>query len=129
MAVSTKGGRVTIQISGSAEGAIALAARAKLDIDPSLVEIAAGANQDGTGWRTVKAVLVEAKVTFDRGIGLAWDAAMMLDNYDVTFVEDDVGVTHLFTGATFVGKPSLSTETGEVSGVSIQTDTYSVLGL
>lgn len=124
--MDTKGGRVTIQASGS-DGAFLLSTRGKLTLDVSTVEIAAGANNDGTGYRTVKPTLAKAGLTFEVPDGIAIDTAFMLDTYDVTFSEDDVGATHLFTGATFTGRPSKDTETGEVSGLSIETDTYMAL--
>ena len=120
--MNTTGGRVTLSINGQT-----ISARAKADIEPSGVEIAAGANLDGTGYRTIKPVLSTINLSFDRGQGFKWDTTMMTQSVSCTFIEDDVGVTHLFTAGSFTGRPSINTETGEVSGVKIESDQYQQL--
>ena len=120
--MDTKGGRCSIEINGST-----YSARAKATIMPSRVSRENGVNLDGTGYSTIKPALAGIDLTFDRGLGIVWDEALMLTELNVTFVEDDLGVTHLFTGAAFEGATSLDTETGEVSGLSIRTDKYQVI--
>jgi tail tube protein len=117
--MDTKGGRCTMTINGQS-----FSARAKATINPSTVNRKNGANWDGKGYSTVTPKLAKLSLTFDRGSGVKWDAAMMLQEVNVTFSEDDTGVTHLFTGSRWDGDPSIDTETGEVTGLSIETDRY-----
>jgi hypothetical protein len=118
--MDTKGGRYSIDINGRV-----FSGRGEATINPSTVSITAGANMDGTAYRTIAPKLASLELTFDRGSGFKWDAAMLLEEVNVTFIEDDVGVTHLFTKASWVGEgASINTATGEVSGISVQTDRY-----
>jgi len=118
--MDTKGGRYSLDIDGQT-----FSGRAKATINPSNVELANEANQDGTGYTTVKPGLYGIELTFDRGSGIKWNAAMLLKKVNVTFREDDVGLTHYLTGARWQGKPAIDTENGEVSGLSLMSDQYS----
>lgn len=120
--MDTKGGRFTLDINGTT-----YSGRGKATIKPSRVSLSNGANMDGTGYSTVKPVLAELDLTFDRGIGLAWDETLLLQSLDVTFSEDDYGLTHLYTGARWDGDPSIDSETGEVSGLKICSDKYQTI--
>ncbi|GJD65174.1 phage tail tube protein [Methylobacterium frigidaeris] len=119
--MDTKGGRFTLDINGRT-----YSGRGKATIESSTISRENGANMDGTGYSTVKPKLAKLDLTFDRGVGLEWDEAMILADIDVTFVETDLKpkVTHLFTAASWSGTPSIDSETGEVSGLSIETDKY-----
>ncbi|WP_066921701.1 phage tail tube protein [Methylobacterium sp. CCH5-D2] len=117
--MQTTGGRFTAEINGRT-----YKGRGKATIETARVEVAAEANQDGSAFRTVKPKLASCDLTFDRGVGLKWDEALILSDINLTFVETDAKVTHLFTDASWVGTPSLDTETGEVSGLSIKSDKY-----
>jgi hypothetical protein len=119
------GGRITITIGG-----VRYSPRGKATIKPAQVQHAAMTNHDGTVTRSTVAKPAEADLTFDRGQasnGTArpkWDIAFMLPFYDITIAETDVGALHLFTGASIIGEPSIDTETGEVTGLSIATGVY-----
>src|SRR4051812_41596764 len=117
--MDTKGGRISITISGQT-----FTGRGKFSVMPSTVEVKADANQDGSAYRTVKPVLSCLKGSFDRGIGIKWDEAMMLQDIDATFIETDAKVTHLFTTASWANRPEIDSETGEVTGLEIHTDKY-----
>ncbi|GJD51087.1 hypothetical protein OPKNFCMD_3838 [Methylobacterium crusticola] len=119
--MDTKGGRFTLDINGRT-----YSGRGKATVEPARVSRENGVNQNGTGYSTVKPKLAKLDLTFDRGVGLRWDDAMVLAEVDVTFVETDLKtpVTHLYTAASWSGTPSIDTETGEVSGLSIETDKY-----
>lgn len=123
MSMDTKGGRVTIDIDG-----VRYSGRAKAKIMPSTVTMKSGANQDGTGYSTLDPRLAGLETTFDRGLGIKWDATMMLKKMNVTFVETDMSpqVVHLFTNARWDGEPEINTEDGEVTGLKIVTDTYAI---
>lgn len=123
----TSGGRVSTVING-----VVYHARGVITLDPSNIEVSAGANQDGTIYRTVAPRARMAECTFDRlvdidGTPLRWaENIMATDDMPVTFVEDDAtgGLTHILNGAFFVGKPSTDLSTGEVSGLSIAAQNY-----
>ena len=117
--MDTKGGRVSMTGNGQT-----FVGRGAFKVIPSRVEIENFANDDGSGSSTVKPMLAELEGDFDRGTGIAWDETMMLQSWDWTFVEDDVGVTHMFTGARFSGRPTIDTANGQVTGLKIQSDRY-----
>ncbi|MGU3539981.1 phage tail tube protein [Methylobacterium sp. A54F] len=117
--MDTKGGRFTLDMNGRT-----YSGRGKASISPARATRENGVNMDGTGYSNVKPKLASLDLTFDRGVGLKWDEAMMLDELNVTFVETDARVTHLFTNANWSGDPSIDTETGEVSGLKIESDKY-----
>ena len=119
MSMDTKGGRVSIEVNGKM-----YSNRGSAKIDPSVVGITNGANQDGSGYSTVQPKLAMIEIGLDRGTGLKWDATMMLQKINVTFVETDAGITHLFTSARWEGAPQIDTGTGEVTGLKIATDQY-----
>lgn len=117
--MDTKGGRFELTINGRT-----YSGRGKATIKPARAVRENGVNQDGTGYSTVKPMLASLDLSFDRGVGLKWDEAMMLQEIDVTFKETDAGVTHLFTDANWAGEPEIDSENGEVSGLKIETDKY-----
>jgi hypothetical protein len=120
--MDTKGGRYGMNGNGQN-----FTGRGEATIIPSRIEPENFANSDGTGSATVKPMLAEAEITFDRGNGLPWDETMLLQSWDFTFVEKDAGVTHLFTGARFAGRASIKVSNGEVTGLKLQSDQYQVL--
>lgn len=119
------GGRITITIGG-----VRYSPRGKATIKPSQLMHAVQTNHDGTISRSTTAKPAAADLTFDRGKPSSgaqrpkWDQAFMAPFYDVTIAETDVGVLHVFTGASVIGEPVIDTETGEVTGLSIATDNY-----
>ncbi len=117
--MDTKGGRVSVTVNSTT-----FSGRGAAKIESAQVTVKNIANTDGTGSKTVEAKLASLDMTFDRGKGFAWDSAMILEDVDVTFVEDDAGVTHYFTSAAWEGSPTVDTATGEVSGMKIMTDSY-----
>lgn len=110
-----KGGRFTIDINGQR-----YSGRGKATIVPAAATRENVANSDGTKSSMVKARLPSLDLTFDRGVGLKWDESLMLQDLNVTFVETDAKRTHLFTDASFSGEPSIDTDSGEVSGLKIE---------
>lgn len=117
--MDTQGGRLQITIGGTT-----FDCRGKCSVKPAGVQVEAGANWSGKGYKTVKPVLAQCDLSFDRGKGIAWDSNFLLADEDVTIAEIDANVTHYFTAAAKVGTPSIDTETGEVSGVTLQSDKY-----
>ena len=121
--MDTKGGRYSIKIGGTR-----YSGRGKASIKPARATPEADANRDGTGYRTVKSKLAEISLSFDRGPkdqSPRWTEAMLLQNVDVTFTEDDVGLTHYFTAGSWHGDPEIDTDSGEVTGMAVRSDQYS----
>lgn len=112
-----KGGRVSIQITGRN-----FTARSSVTLDPTTVARTNGANRDGTGYSTVAAKLAKADISFDRGerSGIVFNDDLLLENFNATIYEEDAGITHFFTNASWSGSPTLDTESGEISGMSIE---------
>ena len=115
--MDTKGGRISMTGNGQT-----FVGRGAFKVMSTGVELENFANGDGSGSSTVKAVLYALEGDFDRGDGPIWVDSMLLQSWNWTFVEDDVGVTHLFTGARFSGRPTLDTANGQVSGLKVETD-------
>jgi hypothetical protein len=117
------GGRITITLGG-----VRYSPRGSAKIRPSGVSNSIHENHDGTVSRSTMAKAVGAELSFDRGNAAQgtqrprWDTAFMNGFVDVTIREVDVGVLHVFSGATIVGDPVLDSESGEISGLSILTD-------
>ena len=112
-----KGGRISIQIAGRN-----FTARGSVSISPTTVEQTNDANRDGSKYSTVKPKLASADISFDRGerIGIVFNDALLLADFNATIFEEDARITHFFTGASWGGAPSLDTETGEISGMKIE---------
>ena len=120
--MDTKGGRYTVNINGTR-----YSGRGKATVKPARATPKAEANRDGSAYRTVEAKLASIELTFDRGPkdqSIPWDESMLLSDVDVTFNEFDTGVTHYLTKASWVGEPSLDTDSGEISGMSVMSDQY-----
>lgn len=122
--MDTKGGRFSLEINGRT-----FTGRGAAKINPSTVAIENGANQNGSGYSMVKPRLATLDLSFDRGRSdrVKWDAAMLLERVNVTFVETDLNpsVTHLFTNGRWAGDGAeIDSATGEVTGLKIETDSY-----
>ncbi len=92
-------------------------------IDPSLYDVSAEANQDGTASYRLKPKLPGAEIKL-RNVGdVDWNA-ILLQIGNCTIVEQTNGRTHLFTGTRLVGSAKVNVSTGEVDGLSIMGGTY-----
>jgi len=106
--------------------------RGKVTIDPSNVKAEPGANHDGTTYRTFSVNGFGAEVMFQASTGedisnatdVNWDALLKAPAGPIILSEDQVGVLHTWSGATFVGEPKVDRENGEVSGLRILSDFY-----
>lgn len=120
--MDTKGGRYIINANGRR-----YSGRGKATITPARAVPKADPNRDGTAYRTVEPKLAGIDLSFDRGPKddvPRWTEDMLLQNVDVTFIEQDAGVTHYFTAASWNGTPSLDTDSGEITGMSVMSDQY-----
>lgn len=97
--------------------------RGTLAMNTSSVSTEAVTNQDGSVDRTLTPVPRRAEFTFaDRGLN--HDRLMKSDRFNVTFIEDQTGVTHYFTKAFLVGDPAKNRINGEVTGLSLAAEGY-----
>lgn len=116
------GGRITVEIGGKR-----YSARGEVTMEPTNVEVSADANHDGSVFFTSKPRPYTAAMTFSNPCGLVWNDEVQKCAMNVTIVEEDNGRSHLWTGARFVGRPSVNVSTGEVTGLSIASDRYQMV--
>jgi hypothetical protein len=114
------GGRVRITANGTI-----WSARAAVTIIPVNFERTVNSNQDGTIYVTTKPMPYEAKLTLSDGCGIDITAIMACP-IDVTIELIDVTRTYLFSKAVVVGRPEINTETGEISGLIITSNTLTI---
>lgn len=126
--MTTSSGRVSMVIGGKP-----YSARGEISLSPSNVTVTAGANSDGSLYRTTAAKPRTAEISFDRGSVLTapdgsrmkWNESMMASvDLSVTFKEIDTGKQHLLSGAFFTGDPSQNLATGEITGLGIAAEGY-----
>ena len=116
----TVGGRVEISIDGVAYHPVADVQLQETNIEPEVVD-----NQDGTIGRSVKSSHYELDITFRHMAGLDINA-LMSRTFNFSMVEKDLGRSILLTNAFAVGKPKRNTTSGEISGLTIVSDQYTV---
>lgn len=80
-------------------------------------------NQDGSNDRVMTLTAYGFEVTFADD-GQDMEALLKAPRFDARFVEDDTGVTHVYTSAFFVGTPTTDRVNGEVTGLSGAADEY-----
>mgnify|MGYP005822805213 CR=1 FL=1 len=114
------GGRISITVDGDRM----TPSDADITLDPSNISVDHKANQDGSPCYMMKPELYGAVIKFRNGCGIAWDEKLRKCKIDVTIVEEDNSRTHIFTGARFVGKPTLNMSSGEIDGVEIRGPQY-----
>ncbi len=98
--------------------------RAAISYNPARFEIESVINQDNSVSRTLKPTAYDFEVTFEDAAGHDWDAIMLGGPYNITVVEDTVGALHMWTRASFKGRPSVARETGEVTGITGVAEAY-----
>jgi hypothetical protein len=115
------GGRTRVTIDG-----VNYSPRSAPNIKPTRLQNQVFTNHDSTVAFGTMAQPATAEFTFDVGPKDIdrFGEAFMRDFHNVTILEIDRGVLHQFSNAKVVGEPSVNTETGEVSGLSIATDSY-----
>lgn len=117
------GGRVAFSINGQA-----YSPRASVTIKPTNVEREAKANQDGTIYVTTKPVPAEADITLGDKCGLVLEDLVSACWVDVTIQLIDMRRTYLFSKASVVGRPEIDSESGEIKGFKIASQTAKVVG-
>ena len=104
-----------------------LSLRGTINVNPSQQSNEALTNQDGSVDRIITPAAPGAELTF-RDEGGDWQARLDGPRENLTIVEEKTGVTHLFTGAFWTGRPTINRVNGEVTGVQIVADYYRKLG-
>lgn len=108
-----------------------LVMRGHITTEPSNVKAGGLINQDGSTSRTLTPKGFVAVCKFeDSTAGLAtpqpWDSILKGGPYNITVVEQQTGVLHMWSSAKFTGDIKVDREKGEVDGLSILADTYVV---
>ena len=117
------GGLITIEIDGVRYAPT----ESDIQIDPSNIEVAGAANQDGSAAFTSKPKLFGADITFRNPCGIVWNSTMRKCKINATIVEEDQDRSHIFTGCRLVGSPKLNLSNGELSGLRIEGPQYQVI--
>jgi hypothetical protein len=115
----SSGGRVRITANGKV-----WSARTAVTITPINFERTVESNQDGTIFTKTKPMPCEASLTLSDSCGMRIEEIMSCP-LDVTIQLIDLNRQYLFTQAVVVGRPSINTETGEISGLIITANNVS----
>lgn len=107
------GGRVVLTVNGQR-----FATRAGITITPTTFERSAEANDDGSIYVTTKPMPAEAEFTLSDRCGLTLEDLDQC-HIDATFDFIDMRRQYLFTKATLIGRPSIKSDSGEISGMKI----------
>lgn len=116
------GGRLTVTIDG-----IRYSSRGGAELSPVAIDTQVGANDDGTIYTTRKAVPATARFTLTDKCGLDVTKIAKGCKVDVTFDQLDMRRKWLYTAATVIGRPTINTETGAISGFEIASSYVNVI--
>lgn len=110
-------------------GGTRLTMRGDFNTEPSNVSAEEIVNQDNSTSRSFKPKGYKAETKFeDTAVGAAtsadWDGILRGGPYIVTVEETQTGVLHTWSTARFIGSPKVDRSKGEVTGLSIISDTY-----
>lgn len=108
------GGRVILTIDN-----VRYQSRGGITIQPTTFTKDVGAHDDGTIYVTTRAKPARASFALSDRCGLILDTLVKACHVDVTLELIDMKKTFLFTRATVIGDPSINTDSGEISGLSI----------
>lgn len=122
---SNSGTRVILTIHGP-NGSRRVPVRGSLTIKPTTVETESGANSDGSLYVTTKPVPAECELKLSNGCGLRLDDLLNC-HIDATMELIDIRRTYLWTRSRMVGRPSIETESGEISGIKLTSSNVSMI--
>ena len=123
MAGKDFGGRITVSSSLGYK----LSLRGTINVTGTRQSNESITNQNGSTDRIMTPVAPGAELTFADDGG-DWNTRMDGPRQNLTIIEEQNGVQHLFTGAFWTGRPSQNRVNGEVSGVQIVADAYTRIG-
>lgn len=110
----SSGGRVELRIDG-----IIYSSRAGITLRPTTKEVDSGSNDDGSIYTTTKPVAAEAEFTLGDKCGLELENLVEGCYVDATITFIDMKKTYLMTRASVVGRPEISSDSGEISGLKL----------
>ncbi|MBB2841464.1 UNVERIFIED_ORG: hypothetical protein GGE64_005247 [Rhizobium etli] len=114
------GGRMVVRLSNGT----VMSLRGTFNVNAAGMSTDAVTNQDGSVDRTATPQPYRAEVTI-RDDNADLNALMIAPRGNVTIAEDFTGVTHYFTDAFFSGDPQSNRLTGEITGLTINSEQYS----
>jgi len=116
---SASGGRATVAING------VIVAPRSVTVTPWNYERDVKSNQDGTIYTLYKPMPAEADINLSDACGLDI-MALQGCPVDVTITLIDVRRTYLFSQGIIAGRPKINTETGEISGLKVTSNTVTI---
>lgn len=114
---NNSGSRVILTVHGS-NGSRRIPVRGSLTIMPTTVETEAGSNSDGSLYVTTKPVPATAELKLSDGCGLKLEDLLNC-TIDASMELIDIKRTYFWTNSRMVGRPSIDTESGEISGLKL----------
>lgn len=108
------GGRVVVTIGNQR-----YSSRGGITVRPTNFERSVVANDDGTIAIQTKPVPFEAEFSLSDECGLDPNVLMSGCRFDVTLEWIDARKKYLFTRATLIGRPEISSESGEMRGIRV----------
>lgn len=123
MAGKDFGGKITVR--GSLGFILSL--RGTVNVSAAHQSNAAITNQDGRVDRVITPDAPTSEIVFADD-GLNYDTLLNANRQNISIVEEKTGVSHLFTGAFFTGKPMANRLNGELTALGIVADRYTKVG-
>ena len=113
------GGKIRFSIAGNP-----MVLRGKTEIELADLEKDEVVNDDGSISFMGKNKGYGADVIFEDNLTIDWNGLLRLPPTNITMIEDDANITHLFTQASFTGRPKVDREDGQVTGLKIVSPAY-----
>ncbi|MGO7560545.1 phage tail tube protein [Rhizobium johnstonii] len=114
------GGRMVVRLSNGT----VMSLRGTFNVNTAGMSTEPVTNQDGSVDRTATPQPYRAEVSI-RDDNADLNALMTAPRASVTITEDFSGVTHYYTNAFFSGDPQSNRMTGEITGLTINSEQYS----
>lgn len=114
------GGRMVVRLSNGT----VMSLRGTFNVNTAGMSTDVITNQDGSVDRTVTPMPFRAELNI-RDDDADLNALMIAPRGNVTITEDHTGVTHFYTNAFFSGDPQSNRLTGEITGLTINSEQYS----
>lgn len=113
------GGRMSLRFSNG----LLISLRSTVNMSSARTSVEAVANQDGSVDRVATVKPGTCEISFaDNGEDM--DAILSGERFNATLIEDFSGWTHYFTNAFVSGDPVTNRMNGEVTGVTLNYETY-----
>jgi hypothetical protein len=123
---SNAGGRFALTVHSPTLGTVQLDLRGSATIEDTTIETEAHSHSHGGMYVTTKSKPATVELMFSDSCKLRLNDLLNC-HIDATLQLIDMGRTYFFTRARLVGKPSLKTEDGEISGLKLASGRVSVV--